>query len=163
MPRTIAHTVDKRTPKKKKTDFLRALEETASVRRACSKAKVPRRTVYDWREKDEEFEADFQKSRIIAADNLEDEAHRRGYEGYLKPVYQGGKKVGTIREYSDTLLILLMKGNLPEKYKDRFAGEMSGPGGGPIKTHSTGDKIDYDSLPVEVLDAILNARKKTDE
>lgn len=163
MPRTIAHNVDKRSLKKRKTDFLQAMEETASVRRACVKAKVPRRTVYDWRKKDEEFEKDFQRSRLIAADAIEDEAVRRGFEGVLKPVYQGGKKVGSIREYSDTLLQLLLKGNMPDKYKDRFSGELSGQGGGPIKHQHKHDDIDYDSLPTEVLDAILNARKKSDE
>jgi hypothetical protein len=163
MPRTIAHNVDKRSLSKKKKDFLKAMEETASVRRACKLAKIPRRTVYDWREKDEEFEKDFQKSRIIAADALEDEAVRRAHEGILKPVFQGGKKVGTIREYSDTLMVLLLKGNLPERYKDRFSGELSGQGGGPIKHQHKNDEIDYDSLPTEVLDAILNARKKSDE
>lgn len=161
MPRTIAHNVDKRSPKKKKAEFLRALEETASVRRAASKSKVPRRTVYDWREKDEEFEKAFQQSRIIASDAIEDEAVRRGFEGYLKPVYQGGKKVGSIREYSDTLLAMLLKGNMPEKYKDRFSGELSGQGGGPIKTHHTTDDIDWEKVPTEVLQALYNARKSS--
>jgi hypothetical protein len=159
MPRTIAHTVDKRSLKKRKSDFLKAMEETASVRRACMKAKIPRRTVYEWRGKDEEFEKDFQNSRIIAADALEDEAVRRAFEGYLKPVYQGGNKVGTIREFSDTLLVMLLKGNLPEKYKDRFSGELSGPGGRPIKTHHTKDEIDWEQVPTEVLQALYNARK----
>jgi hypothetical protein len=162
MPRTIAHTKDPRSTKKRQKDFLNALEDTASVRRAAKVSKVPRRTVYDWLEKDEAFKIAFDRSKLIAADALEDEAVRRAYEGYLKPVYHGGKKVGTIREYSDTLLVLLMKGGMPEKYKDRFAGEMSGPGGGPIKTHNTKDEIDWEKVPTEVLQALYNARKTSD-
>lgn len=163
MPRTIAHTADKRSTKKKKQDFLERLEKTASITRACKLSKVPRRSVYTWIDNDPDFALAIEESKKIAIEALQDEAVRRAFEGTVKPVYQGGKLVGKIREYSDTLMALLLKGNMPDKYKERFAGEMSGPGGGPIKTHNTADKIDYDSLPTEVLDAILNARKKADE
>ena len=162
MPRTIAHTVDKRSTKKRQKDFLLKLEETASVRRAAKLSKVPRRTVYDWLEKDESFEKEFEKSRQISVYALQDEAVRRAFEGTSKPIYQGGKKVGTIREYSDTLMVLLLKGNLPDKYKDRFSGELSGQGGGPIKTHHTTDDIDWEKVPTEVLQALYNARKSSD-
>ena len=48
---------------------------------------------------------------------LEDEAHRRAVEGYNpRPVYHKGKKVGEIREYSDSLLALLLKSRRPEVY-----------------------------------------------
>lgn len=161
MPRTIAHSADKRSLKKKKKEFLLKLEATASITRACKLAKVGRRTVYDWIEADEEFEKDLEKSKRIGIDALEDEAVRRAMEGYTKPVYHGGKKVGTIREYSDALLQLLLKGNLPERYKDRFSGELSGQGGGPIKTHHTKDEIDWEQVPTEVLQALYNARKSS--
>jgi hypothetical protein len=50
-------------------------------------------------------------------DRLEDEAHRRAVEGYNpRPVYHKGKKVGEIREYSDSLLALLLKSRRPEVY-----------------------------------------------
>jgi hypothetical protein len=162
MPRTIAHN-DKRSTKKRKKEFLLKLEATASITRACKLSKVPRRTVYDWIDADEEFVVALERSKKIAVDALEDEAVRRGHEGTLKPVYHCGKVVGKIREYSDSLLIMLMKGGMPDKYKDRFAGELSGQGGGPIKHQHKHDDIDYDSLPTEVLDAILNARKKPNE
>jgi hypothetical protein len=48
---------------------------------------------------------------------LEDEAVRRAYEGVERPVFQGGKQVGVVREYSDTLLIFLLKALRPEKYR----------------------------------------------
>lgn len=163
MPRTIAHTADKRTTKKKKKEFLAKLEVTASITRACKLSKIPRRTIYTWIELDPDFAVAIEASKEIAVEALQDEAIRRAFEGVVKPVYQGGKLVGKIREYSDTLMVLLLKGNMPDKYKERFSGELSGKGGGPIKTHVTKDDIDYDSLPTEVLDAILNARKKSDE
>jgi hypothetical protein len=51
---------------------------------------------------------------------LEDEAVRRAYEGVEKPVCQMGKEVGVIREYSDTMLIFLLKGLRPAKYRERY-------------------------------------------
>jgi hypothetical protein len=48
---------------------------------------------------------------------VEDEAHRRAVEGYNpRPVYHKGEKVGEIREYSDSLLALLLKSRRPEVY-----------------------------------------------
>ncbi len=44
--------------------------------------------------------------------------------GVLRPVFQGGKHVGDIREYSDTLLQFLLKGERPEKFRERY--EVSG-------------------------------------
>ena len=60
---------------------------------------------------------------------LEDEAKRRAYEGVKKPVYQGGKRVGYVQEYSDTLLIFLLKGTNKAKYGDRttLAGDKDNP------------------------------------
>ncbi len=40
---------------------------------------------------------------------------RRAVDGVDEPVYQGGKKVGSITRYSDTLLIFLLKAN-----RDKF-------------------------------------------
>ena len=53
-------------------------------------------------------------------------ARRRAAEGTLKPVYQGGKLVGEIREFSDTLLIFLLKGKRPEVYRENVKVEHSG-------------------------------------
>ena len=51
---------------------------------------------------------------------LEPEAIRRAVEGVEKPVYQGGELVGYVREYSDTLLIFLLKGGKPHKYRENI-------------------------------------------
>ena len=69
----------------------------------------------------------------MGADMLEDEAVRRAKDGVERPVYQGGKLVGHVQEYSDTLLIFLLKGARPEKYRDRVQRELSGPGGQTIQ------------------------------
>lgn len=57
---------------------------------------------------------------------LEREAFRRAHTGTLKPIYQGGEKVGSVREYSDTLMIFLLKGARPQKYRENHKVEVSG-------------------------------------
>ncbi len=51
-----------------------------------------------------------------AFDVLKDEAIRRGYEGWREPVFYQGHQCGTIRRYSDRLLMALLKLGKPEKY-----------------------------------------------
>lgn len=133
----------RRTVEKQRDAFLDALAQTANVSAACKAAKVPRRTAYDWKDADPEFRKAWDAALELGTDALEDEAVRRAHEGTLKPVYQGGKKVGTIREYSDTLLIFMLKGRRPDRFKDRMAAEHTGKGGGPIvhdHRHSMSDE-----------------------
>ena len=49
----------------------------------------------------------------MARDNLEAEAYRRAVEGVERPVYQGGRLVGTVREYSDSLLTIMLRARHP--------------------------------------------------
>jgi uncharacterized protein with ATP-grasp and redox domains len=130
MPRTIAHSKkDKRTIHKKQADFLAQFCELANVTQAAKKARVGRRTVYDWLQTDIPFKKEYKKATKIAIGVLEDEAARRAISGTDKPIFYKGKKVATVKEYSDTLLIVLLKAQKPKKYKDRFQGELTGKGG----------------------------------
>ena len=105
--------------KKDKAAFLDALAETANVTWACKVANIPRRTAYEWRDADSVFADGWEQAVELGTDALEDEAIRRGHAGVDKPVYQGGEKVGTVREYSDTLLIFMLKARRPDKFKER--------------------------------------------
>jgi len=117
-----------RTPLKR-ARFLDALKVTGNVTKACKLSRLGRMTAYDWRDEDEEFKADWDKALEIAADLLEEEAVRRAHDGVKKPVFQGGKRVGYVQEYSDTLLIFLLKGTKPKKFGDRttLAGDKDNP------------------------------------
>lgn len=117
-------------PHHKKRALLAALRRTGNVSAAARAARVDRNCFYNWRRDDEVFRAAADDAMEEAADRLESEARRRAETGVLEPVYHGGKRVGTIRRYSDTLLIFLLKGARPEKFRDRM--EHSGPGGGPL-------------------------------
>jgi hypothetical protein len=55
---------------------------------------------------------------------------RRALVGWKEPVYQGGKEVGTIRKFSDNLLIFLLKGKRPEVFRERH--ELTGANGAAL-------------------------------
>lgn len=132
--------------------FLDGLREGWSVRKSAYAASIDTSTAYDWKSKSEaslqedgSYKDDFHIRWAAAyrdgADVLEDEAHRRGVEGVEKPVYQGGVLVGTMTEYSDTLLNLKLRGKRPEIYNTERH-ELSGPGGGPVATSMEIEFID---------------------
>lgn len=117
----------------KKRAFLAAYAECGNVTQAAEIAGIERSRHYQWKCEDPDYAEAFAAAEEQAADRLEQEARRRAVEGVEKPVFQGGKQVGVVREYSDTLLIFLLKGALPEKYKERWSGELGGHGGGPLQ------------------------------
>ena len=56
----------------------------------------------------------------------EDEAFRRAVEGVDKPVFQGGQRVGFIKQYSDNLLAVVLKAENPDKYSEKHKVEHDG-------------------------------------
>ena len=84
----------------KKPAVLAAFKNCANVTQACKSVDICRDTFYRWLREDPDFKAAYQESREQAIEALEDEAVRRAYAG------------------SDTLLIFLLKGARPQKYRD---------------------------------------------
>jgi hypothetical protein len=111
---------------KRKEMFLEEFRKHGNVSQACRATDVPRRVCYRWKEEDEAFVADWEEAKADAGDTLEEEARRRAVDGTLKPVWHKGEFVGSVREFSDTLLIFLLKGAKPNKYKDRWEGKLDG-------------------------------------
>lgn len=106
--------------------FIVALAKGASITKSCELAGIGRSTAYEWREADEAFAALWDEALEAGIDRLEDEARRRAVEGVEKPVVAMGKiarnddgSVLMIREYSDTLLALMLKAKKPSEYRDR--------------------------------------------
>ena len=117
--------------------FLAGLEDGMTIAAASKAAGAGRRTMYDWREADTDFAAAWDDAYETGTDVLEDEAKRRAADGVEEPVFYQGEKVATVRKYSDTLLIFMLKGRRPEKFKDRH--EHTGKDGGPIETKEMSD------------------------
>lgn len=102
-------------------------------RKACERLQISRSTPWVWETTDPEFAALLKIARRMAADVLESEAVRRAYEGVEEPVFYQGEQCGAVRKYSDSLMQTLLKANAPDRFKDRWEGEVTGPGGGPIQ------------------------------
>lgn len=120
----------------KKNKFLNALAKYGSIKTAALEAEIDRTTHYTWMD-DEAYKRAYERARQIAADALEEEARRRAVEGYI------GKD--GVREYSDKLLIALLKANFPDRYKERVES----------KVELSGE--------VGIVDALKEARKRLRE
>ncbi len=118
--------------KTRQVAFLRGLSRRGIIADGCAIAGISRGTVGYWRDEEDWFEELYHVAIEEACDNLEAEAHRRAVEGVDEPViYQGmpttitDAKTGeerllTVKKFSDPLLTLLLKGNLPDKYRENI-------------------------------------------
>lgn len=98
--------------------FLSEYAKCGNILLAANKAKIKRAKHYDWLEGDPDYEVRFATAHEEACEVLEAEAHRRAVVGIQEPVWYQGQKCGSIKKYSDTLLIFLMKGAMPDKYAE---------------------------------------------
>ena len=105
--------------------FLAAVAEVGNITVAASLSGCARTQHYNWLKVVDGYREAFDEAMENAADLLEKEARRRAVEGVAEPVFHNGKAVGAVRKYSDTLLIFLLKGARPERYRERHhvAGE----------------------------------------
>lgn len=161
----------KLTPEKL-TAFCAALAETGIVAKACKAVDIARVTAYEWREENPEFKARWDKALKIGITALEDEAHRRAFDGINKPLVhqgqftplfepakdengnvimeeisegvtrpkyipllddEGRQQIATMKEYSDTLAIFLLKAHNPDKYRENSKVQLTGPDDGPVQ------------------------------
>jgi len=92
---TLANTEAKRAA------FIAALRNSGNVRASCNKAKISRRTAYNWRNRWAAFAAEWAEALEDSCDVLEAEARRRGMA------------------VSDRLLMFLLKAHRPEVFGDK--------------------------------------------
>jgi hypothetical protein len=139
---------------RRKRAFLAAFRLSGNVSEAAAAAKVHRSTHYEWLV-DTAYAAEFEQAQGEAADMLVAEARRRAVNGVEEPVIHQGQLMGawvndkgetvssetpgarliplTVTKKSDTLLIFLIKGALPEVYRDNVKLEQTVSGGVAIK------------------------------
>lgn len=106
---------------KKVALFLDSLiSEGGNITEACRISRVARSHVYKMEAGDPGgFGTAFREAQRHGLEVLEDEARRRAFRGTERPVFHKGEECGRVREYSDTLMIFLLKGGMPEKYTER--------------------------------------------
>lgn len=85
----------------RKVEALTAYRMVGTVRGACKLIHLHQDTWYKWKREDPNFASKIEEYRDVVGDDLEEEAVRRA---------KGG---------SDLLLIFLLKGHKPEKYRER--------------------------------------------
>lgn len=136
----------------KQNRFLEAYKRIGTITHACKAAGIDSKLHYQWLstsylEDGITYAQRFAAAHEQAIEALELEARRRAVEGVEEPVgWYKGVPGGYVKRYSDVLLIFLLKGARPEKYRERF--EHSGPNGGPIQTqHAT---INVDEMPEDL-------------
>ena len=112
----------------KRRVFLARLSECGRVNRAATLAQVDRSLLYKERAVNAGFAQEWQDALAIAMGAAEDEVYRRAVTGLDKPVFYKGEQVATVREYSDLLLMFLLKAHDPAKYRDNYQGAEGGGG-----------------------------------
>ena len=90
-------------PHAKQRALLAAVAHCLSVTKACAQVGLSRQTHYEWLHEDPTYAAAFARAKQLGADWLEDMAIKRATEG---------------ERPSDVLLIFLLKGAMPDKYRD---------------------------------------------
>jgi hypothetical protein len=108
--------------------FIEALKATGNVSEACRRAGgFTRQHAYKMRDRFPAFRAEWDEAEQDATDALELEARRRAIEGVATPLVSMGKlvkdddgKVIEIREYSDNLMALLLRGHRPERFRENI-------------------------------------------
>jgi hypothetical protein len=108
----------------KKARFLEALATGTTITGAADSAGINRTLPYSWRKHDDAFDVAYKDALESGTDALRDEARRRAM-GIQKPVMFSGKQVVgadgeplfTV-EYSDVLLMFLLKSRAPAEFDD---------------------------------------------
>jgi hypothetical protein len=119
--------IGRKETSERKQKILDGLSAGMSISRACKEAGVNTHTGRDWKNKDPIFKRLWDEAVEAGIDTLEDEAIRRGRDGVEKPVFYQGEQVAVVQDYSDNLLISLLKF---KRYADRQ--EITGKDGAPL-------------------------------
>jgi hypothetical protein len=99
--------------------YLDALGKRGTQSAGLAAARVGRETLWRWREHSDAFVQAEAAARETLADQLEQEAIRRAYHGVQRPVYQQGQLVGYVTDFSDAVLMMLLKAARPDKYREK--------------------------------------------
>jgi hypothetical protein len=138
-----------------KNRFLSHFKKHGAFYAAAAFAPRSAQCVYEWIEKDPEFELELETAKKIFIEKLEKEVDRRAIEGVAKPLYYKGRPVFdryvidtetgretpapdakqvVEREYSDTLLMFHLKALDPARYRENSSVELSTKDNKPIES-----------------------------
>lgn len=136
-----------------KHSFLDAFRSQPVISKACSAIGIRPGKFYRWVDSDAVFAQDFIDTRDETVDELVIAARTRAVDGVTVPVgwYQGVPG-GTVQQYSDTLLMFLLKGFRPETFDRSSVGRqhpIDNPGNTPAGSTMGSSQIPIERLPLE--------------
>lgn len=139
----------------KKRAYVAQLAQTGHLGDAAQAAGVDLKTGWNWRNDPDDpgFLEAVELARALACDRIEAEITRRALEGVEEPVYQQGRMVGTVRRFSDVLLIFMAKAAMPKKYRERV--EHSTEDGKPLVVVAAANLKQLDAKELLQLEALL--------
>jgi hypothetical protein len=147
--------------------FLQHLSQGWTVTAAAHVAGIHRHTAYDFRAIDADFAKAWDDAYEEGTDVLEQEAFRRAAEGVEKPVFQGGVLVGTVREYSDHLMLALLKARRPQHFRERVSVdqriEVMPPGERLSRARAAGETPELEAAIERVAEAFADQATKAEE
>lgn len=123
---------DPKVTAKQKELFLEAFAQTANVSYACEVAGTTRRSAYNWREKDKDFSDKWDEAYETAVDRMEEAARSRAVDGVRKRKFWQGEEIKVRNEetgkmepyleveYSDQLLMFLLKSHRPDRFREKY-------------------------------------------
>lgn len=117
--------------------FFAGLAKHGQITRAARDADISRVTVYSLRDSNPEFSTRWSEALDAYADSLEAAAHQRAVEGTDKGVYHQGVLMATEKQYSDSLLLAMLKAKRKREYGDASKIELTGTDGGPVQVEET--------------------------
>lgn len=96
--------------------FLEGVSRSNSITKVCAELNLSRVVVYAMKAQDSVFKQRLFDAQTIGVDAWEDEAARRAFDGVERKVFHQGVQIDTIKEYSDSLAIAMLRGAKPERY-----------------------------------------------
>ena len=102
----------------KQVEFLKFYAACGQVATAAAMADVSYNAVTKLQKTDEKFGDMVKHAKECYADLLEAEARRRAVEGVAVPKFNKDQLLMYVREYSDTLLAMLLRAERPAKFRD---------------------------------------------
>ena len=146
MPRAIV----KQQPIKDR--IVEALRAGMSPGKAARTAGISRDQAYNWRNEDPAFDRAWVEAVAEGIDKLEDEAFRRAVDGNARTVRdKDGNIISEMREYSDSLLTLLLKVRRPETF-NRPNEVVSSRLDVPVSLSEARERLERLGLPMPVIE-----------
>ena len=144
--------------------LLGAIASTGNLTLACEELNMSRLSVYAFKKENASFCAALNEALRLGVEAWKDEAARRAFKGWERPIFQQGLQVGAERMFSDTLALALLKAADPEHFQERSRMEL-GPAGmapGGLFAGKTEEEINEDlAKKISTLGVIAASTRKT--